>query len=317
MSLCGIKIARESVPLDDSDYDIQESIWYKVVSAPVKRYMKLLLKRKLVNFIVNYTAIWCTMTSVFYRQFVRQQLVAQPGARQLARVRLHMLHRNCRVLTCRVLISMSFAVSLAGAQNPAQWCRSGHFALLSESTEFSLARVTSPRSHFYGDETTADYAGCPTSDETACKLPSYVIENDVVVVNGKTHGEFSCVRYTASTDQSTTGWLKTVSLEPITATPPPGAWQGIWSTYDSTLVVSQSALDRGFIVEGEAYWYGVSTVHSGEVVARAEPFEAQLVLFGAYDCQLTLTLLQDYLVVQDNKRCGGMNVTFDGVYTRQ
>jgi hypothetical protein len=35
MSLCGIKIARVyevqrslSVPLDDSDYDIQESIWY-------------------------------------------------------------------------------------------------------------------------------------------------------------------------------------------------------------------------------------------------------------------------------------------------
>jgi hypothetical protein len=31
MSLCGIKIACESVPLDDSDYDIQESIWYKAV----------------------------------------------------------------------------------------------------------------------------------------------------------------------------------------------------------------------------------------------------------------------------------------------
>jgi hypothetical protein len=31
MPLCDIKIARESVPLDDSDYDIQESIWYKFV----------------------------------------------------------------------------------------------------------------------------------------------------------------------------------------------------------------------------------------------------------------------------------------------
>ncbi len=37
MSLYGIKIARvyevqrsSSVPLDDSDYDIQESIWYKI-----------------------------------------------------------------------------------------------------------------------------------------------------------------------------------------------------------------------------------------------------------------------------------------------
>jgi hypothetical protein len=31
MSLCGIKIARESVPLDDLDDDIQESIWYKII----------------------------------------------------------------------------------------------------------------------------------------------------------------------------------------------------------------------------------------------------------------------------------------------
>jgi hypothetical protein len=36
MPQSGIKIARESVPLDDSDYDIQESIWYKCLhSDPV------------------------------------------------------------------------------------------------------------------------------------------------------------------------------------------------------------------------------------------------------------------------------------------
>ncbi|MEM6430344.1 MAG: hypothetical protein AAF708_13970 [Deinococcota bacterium] len=218
--------------------------------------------------------------------------------------------------TCSVVIFISFCLTLAAAQNPAEWCRSGHFALPSEAAGFSLARITTPRSHFYGDETTAGRAGCPSDDPT-CQLPSYVIQDDIVVANGKTYGQFSCVRYVASTAQSTTGWLETASLEPTRVTPSPDAWQGSWSTYDNTLVVSKSTLDRGFIVEGEAYWHGLNTVHIGEIVARAEPFDNQLVLFGAYDCQLNLTLLQDYLIAQDNKRCGGMNVTFDGVYTRQ
>jgi hypothetical protein len=50
MSLCGIKIARvyevqrsSSVPLDDSDDDIQESIWYKI-RLITKRDGRLLLR---------------------------------------------------------------------------------------------------------------------------------------------------------------------------------------------------------------------------------------------------------------------------------
>ncbi|MEM7738713.1 MAG: hypothetical protein AAF267_23330 [Deinococcota bacterium] len=253
------------------------------------------------------------MTNVVYRRCGSQYHV-----RSVLRARTHALQRGWLVL---LLAGLSCCVVLATAQNPAEWCRSGHFVLPSEAAGFNLARVTTARSYFYGDETTAGQAGCPTAGGTACQLSSYVIKDDIVVLNSKTYGEFSCVRYTASAEQSTTGWLKTVSLEPTrvasTQVPPtPDAWQGTWLTYDNTLVISQSALDRGFIVEGEAYWYGLNTIHTGEVVSRADPFENQLILFDAYDCQLTLTLLQDYLIAQDNKRCGGMNVTFDGIYTR-
>ena len=36
-----------------------------------------------------------------------------------------------------------------------------------------------------------------------------------------------------------------------------------------------------------------------------------------YDCKVHLRLVREYLVVYDNKMCGGMNVNFDGVYLKK
>ena len=33
-------------------------------------------------------------------------------------------------------------------------------------------------------------------------------------------------------------------------------------------------------------------------------------------CELELTLLPDFLLIADNHKCGGVNVTFSGVYRR-
>lgn len=38
---------------------------------------------------------------------------------------------------------------------------------------------------------------------------------------------------------------------------------------------------------------------------------------GAYDCTVGLRRLGPWLVVDDNLACGGMNVTFRGVYRRR
>ena len=34
-------------------------------------------------------------------------------------------------------------------------------------------------------------------------------------------------------------------------------------------------------------------------------------------CKMTLRLVGEYLIADDNGECGGMNVTFDGVYRRK
>ncbi len=50
-------------------------------------------------------------------------------------------------------------------------------------------------------------------------------------------------------------------------------------------------------------------------MARPKPFDVKLPNAGDV-CRVKLWRLGSYLVAADNVRCGGMNVTFTGVYRR-
>lgn len=81
--------------------------------------------------------------------------------------------------------------------------------------------------------------------------------------------------------------------------------------------------DDAVNVAGEAFWYGKNdNVHTGDINGNA-------VLLGNYlvydsgdkfsGCRLTLTFMDNLLYVTGDKlngTCGGMNVTFNGVYKR-
>ncbi len=58
-------------------------------------------------------------------------------------------------------------------------------------------------------------------------------------------------------------------------------------------------------------------IHTGEVEFEAAPNGNFLTLEENEDlCSVTLRLVGDYLVVSDNLKCGGVNVTFNGVYRK-
>ncbi len=77
-------------------------------------------------------------------------------------------------------------------------------------------------------------------------------------------------------------------------------------------------------VKGRAYWpaRNLPPFHSGEVTGSARPERNLLVLENKdapaeFRCQVRLSLVGPLLVVSDNRKCGGANVSFDGVYVRQ
>lgn len=127
------------------------------------------------------------------------------------------------------------------------------------------------------------------------------------------------------------GWVKKGEIEilPTVDSEPLSAWVGKWSLHESEIEITQNKDDTSLQVTGTAIWTGGKDrngnliAHTGDLDGTAVPSKNTLLLgnvadLKAYtaDCAATLKLLGDALIVHDNRNCGGMNVTFDGVYYR-
>ena len=164
---------------------------------------------------------------------------------------------------------------------------------------------------------------------------------DVVVVTGRA-GSAACGTAVGPPPglRETSRWLPVAALSPVTAGAiGPRAWAGVWRTgFDQNIVIG---LGGGRLsIKGDAAWGGqdparlaAGTVNTGELDARAAPragwlaFPARAAAGGpgaparfarrtAGGCAAEMWRMGPYLVVVDNDRCGGANVSFTGVYRR-
>lgn len=229
------------------------------------------------------------------------------------------MKRICKRLAL-LFVVLCCAGAAARAQeeggNPANWCRNGAFTNGSEP--FGVARVSGEkgsRVYFYNDD-----EGCP-GPAAKCRQKAYLIPGDEVLT-ARAFGDWVCAWYQPARGPETVGWLPANRLARAEhpAAPPLGSWLGTWGFYDNELRLTRGARAGSLRVAGEATWQGVNpgNVHTGELEGEAEPAAGALKL-GAdpEDCLATLRLVGPYLVVSDNKRCGGHNVTFDGVYRKK
>jgi hypothetical protein len=141
---------------------------------------------------------------------------------------------------------------------------------------------------------------------------------------------------------STSGFLPRAQLAaPLQETPVnvSAAWAGEWRSGDEQTITIKPKSDGRIAIKGEATWgaHDPERVKRGGVNAGAieadvsiadgaaafamdddgttKPFEFK----GPKDddiCRVKLWRLGPYLVVVDNVRCGGMNVTFAGIYRK-
>ena len=218
------------------------------------------------------------------------------------------------------VLMMAMLAAAAAAQtdgDPANWCRNGAFP--SEIEEFRIGTVKAAKNekvYFYNDFEDE----CPTSEK--CKEKSYVVSGDKLVVS-RTFKGFVCSWYSPAKGIPTVGWIKQEKVEIVDApaTPALSAWMGNWRFADNTITLTHNKLEGDLNVTGEAFWKGFGdNIHIGELDHRAEP-KGTLLKAGEtdpdeYACKVTMQLIGSFLVVKDNMNCGGMNVTFSGVYRR-
>src|SRR5579864_675225 len=144
----------------------------------------------------------------------------------------------------------------------------------------------------------------------------------LVVATGRS-GAFVCATVAGPPPalRETHGWLAAARLAP--AGDRAGArWAGAWRTGAGQSVTLRER-GAGLAITGAAVWGGAvpsraaaGGVNTGAIAARATPHGQRLAFGAGTGCAGRMWRLGPYLVVADNRRCGGMNVTFTGVYRR-
>jgi hypothetical protein len=157
---------------------------------------------------------------------------------------------------------------------------------------------------------------------------TYLVPGDVVF-GGPETGGFRCAYYGSSAKGVLiAGFLPVRNLQPIgdegelSAEFLSGHWQMKISPdlTPDTIEIKAAGADK-VSASGEAYYQTTQTVNEGgfesDNVTVAKGAK-NLVCRDSNntDCQVTMRRRGPYLVVDDNRNCGGMNVTFEGIYVR-
>ncbi len=194
-------------------------------------------------------------------------------------------------------------------------CRGGDFT--EQAGSYRLASVVhAPRAYLREGPSLCDVSG------PVCGGPPYVVPGDVVVT-GLMAGQYVCALFHSKTTESAGFLLRSeLSFKPVVAAMPHSAWIGTWRNGDDEITLR--AAGAALAVTGYAFWPSAApseyqpSPHVGEVSGTARPVSNTVIFAGKSvdDCRVSLTLLPPYLLARDNRQCGGMNVSFTGVYRK-
>jgi hypothetical protein len=232
------------------------------------------------------------------------------------------------VRVCPLLALALLSPAAAFAQTPE--CSGGIDLGGREYTvDLAIGRVMpgAPRVYFRRDPDCTDTA-------PGCRQSAYVVPGDEVIVKQLTATR-ACAVFVSPKGRDTAGWLPRAALSVApAATVPLSAWIGQWAQIESSITIKPLSGGRLKIVGDATYGafdpqrVKIGAIHTGEIAAVVKP-EANGLSFamgddatlpyrsaGRYDCAVKMRRIGRWLLVDDNNNCGGMNVTFRGIYER-
>lgn len=143
--------------------------------------------------------------------------------------------------------------------------------------------------------------------------------DDVLLASAPRDG-FRCAYLGTPQGSLVAGFIADSMIEPVPETPDVDAafLRGRWNGFGGAAHVTFTADGATLRITGEATWRGFTTINIGAIDA---PVVIEPGRFTAHepiaDCTVTGTRRGPYLVLRDNSQCGGMNVRFSGIFTRQ
>ena len=175
---------------------------------------------------------------------------------------------------------------------------------------------------------------CP-ADTAACRQKTYVVDGDLLIL-GKRLRDFVCATYIGGKGFGHSGWLPANAVATIApqASIAREKWIGRWQAPEQTITIRPGPAAETLTLAGQATYggrdpervkRGAVNIGEFEVTARipgdalaftpsggkAVPYDPK-----SDDCGIRLRLQGEYLIAMDNQKCGGMNVTFSGIYRK-
>jgi hypothetical protein len=221
------------------------------------------------------------------------------------------------------LAALLWPAFLAGAAGAAGKRDCSSVAYDDDLSNLSLGVVIGSKVNFVASE--SDKAGCPSAS-AACKSRAFVVEKDVVVLDGRQEGGYLCAGFVNAKGEETDGWLTTGSVKPASVPP---SWIGVWKRDTSSKIDITRKSDDAAEVSGYATHGVGAATHEGDIDGTIDPRQPlqsfaldgdKQVAYdkaGQYDCAVKLRQLGAFLFVSDNNNCGGANVSFSGLYKRR
>lgn len=204
---------------------------------------------------------------------------------------------------------------------------------LTGDISYAIVRDGVEQLHFIAPQS-AERPNCPSLD-AACKLTSFVVPGDQVLITGFLGNSLACTRYISPDGKMTSGVLDTSALgntnvfELLDTPNIVGEWRRDNTAsieiqrYDGLFLVihGEAALPppstRTGTIEGPAFIGGVGDV-AGYSTRHYAGDKLPTAASEANDdaCNVRFRSTGYYLLVDDNDRCGGQGVSFTGVYVK-
>jgi hypothetical protein len=205
------------------------------------------------------------------------------------------------------LISVAAQGAFASeAGNPPDWCRNGAFA--TDQDNLRLVRALR-RTNFLLDS--GQKRGCPQAGAPCSLGDLHANASEELLINSDIPG-FVCAYSPKDGDG---GWIAksdiVIEKRQPTIRPSLNTWTGHWKDFDDRIDIAR--WHQVLMFDGHASW---ARQHFGSFGGTALPNGATAEIEDD-SCKVSMLLFGRYLVVHDNGECGGMNVSFTGVYTRR
>ena len=162
---------------------------------------------------------------------------------------------------------------------------------------------------------------CAGDTPCASRQKSFLVAGDIVFAGPLNNG-FRCAYYGSAKGKIIAGFVPGENLQPLKEDAGLSLEfvAGKWNYEGDSIQIKAGAAGQ-VAADGEAYYQTEQTVNEGSLSASA-PLAAgqrELIFKQGSDetsCVVTLHRRGPYLVASDNSNCGGMNVRFNGIYTK-